>query len=613
MFVSRNLETQIFEEKNISYDKTIITSLEEKLVEKYFEKYEIKYEKETLEKLISSSRCYLKYIDMTIQLIQTFNLSLGELINEFEAKNINYSSFLINKFLSLIPEKSKELIYVLTLIRQGVSSSFLSLIGKNNTTEINYLKNILILNEDSKKNFYIKDYFKREIEKEIEQFDRIKIHDFLSNFYNNILPKKPLDRELQISRNTMRREKEYHEGFIENYQPSKMKSEHRVSSELSKIEDKPTAKEETTAEIINKIPVKKVRKEPKITAQTTEEFLILAQKYEKNFDYPSAIFYYQKAIDLDKTFEQTNILKSIAHCFIKNDSFEKALQYFNLAYDSYLQQNEQSKANEVLYEIALEYKNNYKFYPAKTNLEKIINSKEKNTRILTKTYNLLADIEDLSENISLAKNLYKKALDYALLTNDKTLLSSAYFKYGLLLDDTNQQTQAIDFYKKYIEVSLNPQENPYLSSAYSNLAGISHERGSVATALNYYHKALEADKTTHNNEGLYFVYTKLSSLYEKEDKQTSYKYLLTALQVAKRLNDKFYITTAYLEIGDYYYRQNANEQAIKAYLSAKHFIDKGNDLENKSKINIRLKDLKIKLGETKYSQFTESFKYHDEN
>ncbi len=620
IFISKTFETQIFENKEISYDKTIITSLEESLVEKYFKNAELPTTPQGLEKLISYSRCYLKYIDMTIKLIQTFNLSLDELMNEFELKNTNYYNFLIGKFLSLIPEKSKELIYVLTLIRQGVTPAFLELLKKNNISEINYLKNILILNEDTKNNLYVKDYFKRELEKEIEQFDTIKIHSFLEKFYDNMLPKKPLDRELLISRNTMRHEKEHHAKFVEIYQFSKMKAEHSASRNLSQIHEEKTISNKEARIKENKIipEISPRRKETKvINISNQSDCLNVAQNFENKFDFSSAIFYYKKALDFknDTNYQEikADILVKIADCYVKNDDHENAIKYFLYAYDEYLKKQQTLKANKILYSLAIEHKNNYKLYLAKNCLEKIINSNEKEQELLAKSYDLLADIEDLSGNITLAKDLYKKALDNALKTKNKDLLGSAYFKYGLLLDDTNQQTQAIECYKKCIETSSNPKENHFLSSAYSNLAGISYERGSEATALNYYQKALDADKLTHNNEGLHFVYTKLSSLYEKVDNQTSYKYLLNALQAAKRLNDKLYISSAYLEIGDYYYRQNSDLQAIKAYLSAKHFIDTEIDIENKTKIETRLKDLKIKLGTQKYNSIIEGFKYNDEN
>ncbi len=617
IFISRTFETQIFENKNVAYDRAIITSLNENLVEKYFQNAQLTTTTENIEKLISYSRCYLKYIDMTIKLIQTFNLSLEDLMKEFELKNTNYYSFLISKFLSLVPEKSKELIYVLTLIRQGVTPAFLELINKNIPSEINYLKNILILNEDTKNNLYVKDYFKRELEKEIEQFDTIKIHGFLEKFYNNMLPKKPLEREIPISRSTMRREKEYHSKFVDSYQLTKMRSEHSVSSNLTKIKEEKTEQPiKKEKQIIPEITPRK-KEQKTIIIKNIIDCINIAQKYENNFDFPSAIFYYQKALnfkdDSDYTTYKTDLLASIANCYIKNNEHENAIKYFLHAYEQYMEENQPLKANTILYNLATEHKNNYKLHLAKNCLEKIIKTNIQDPELLAKTYDLLADIEDLSGNIHQAKDLYKKALDNAIKTNNKDLQGSAYFKYGLLLDDTNQQTLAIKCYKKCISISNNPLENHFLSSAYTNLAGISYERGSEATALNYYQKALDADKMTHNNEGLHFVYTKLSSLYEKTDKQTSYKYLLNALQAAKRLNDKLYISSAYLEIGDYYYRQNASSQAIKAYLSAKHFIDTDSDIENKMKIETRLNDLKIKLGEKKYKLSIEGFKYKDEN
>lgn len=633
IFVCRSFDSQIFKDKDIEFDKTIITSLDEELVEKYFERYNLQPSKESLNKLISNSRCYLKYIDMTIKLIQTFNISLEDLMNEFELKNINFSNFLISKFLSLIPGKSKELVYILTLIRQGVSQSFLSLINKNNDSEINYLKNILILNSD-KNNLYIKDYFKRELEKEIDQFSTLKIHTFLENIYKNMLPKKPFERELQISRSTMRREQNYHSKFIENYQLSGMKVEagikfstlkaaqQQIKSEQEVQTDEENVPDTTQTPIMSSINLSSEiinhRKEPQINPNNTlSDYIKLAEKYEKDFDYSTAIFYYQRALeknqDVAYELKRPNILAQIAQCYIKTHNHDKAIQCLNLAYELFFKQKQFVCANEILLTLAIEHKNNYKFFVAQNCIEKIITSNTDNPpELLSKSYAILADIEDLSSNINKAKDLYKKSLDNALLTQNRELTATAYFKYGLLLDDTNQQSQAIECYKKCIDTCDKPKENSFLSSAYSNLAGISYERGDFSTALLYYEKALEADKINNNYEGIYFVYTKLAAIHEPTNKQTSYKYLLNALQSTKKFGDKLFIASAYLEIGDYYYRQNLSVQAIKAYLSAKHFLDKDNDVENKQKIQVRLKDLKIKLGEQKYNSIAEGFRYHDE-
>lgn len=631
IFVCRNMDSQIFQDKNIGYDKTIITSLDEELVSQYFDRYNLKTTPESISELISCSRCYLKYIDMTIKALQTFNLSLDELITEYKLKNTSYSNFLISKFMALIPDKSRELIYILTLIRQGVTPEFLTLINKNNPSEISYLKNILILNE-YKNTIYIKDYFKRELEKEIDQFSTLKLHSFLESVYDNMLPQKTFERALPISRNTMHREKAYHAKFIENYQLSGMRAETGIkfSSLRSKAETKeetkeiqpsqPTPNESPIIENINlEAELKTRRKTPRVNpAQTLSDYIKLASKYKHEFDYTTAIFYYQKALDKkqDPTFElhSPNILANLAHCYTKTQKHDKAIQCLNLAYEIHFKQKQFDKANDIMLDLAIEHKNNYKLTTAKSCIEKILTAPILgSSELMAKTYTLLADIEDLSSNLTKAKELYKKGLDEALKTSNKELICTAYFKYGLLLDDTNQQTQAIECYKKCIDTCQNPNENHFLSSAYTNLAGIQYERENITAATIYYQKALDADKLTNNHEGIYFVYKKLAEIYENSDRQTSYKYLLNSLQAAKRLGDKLYIADIYLEIGDYYYRQNANTQAIKAYLSAKHFTNNDTDLENKHKIEIRLKDLKIKLGEQKYNLTAEGFRYNDEN
>lgn len=630
IFVSRNFNTQIFKEHNLEFEKSIVTSIDEDRIGNYLQSYGLTTSNESLQKLISNSHCYLRYIDMTIKILQTFNITLDELMNEFEVKKTNYSTYLINKFISLIPEKAKETVFILTLIRQGVSATFLNNLNKNNINTINYLKNILVLNEE-KNNLFIKDYFKKELTKEIDQFSTLKIHSYLADLYENMLPKKPNEREITISRSTMRRERDYHYSFIENYKHlTKKQSSPQISYEepiLQKQEAQPiepSSQSPTDYSILAYGAAADPefltqRKEPRIdVSYQMSDYIKLAEKYENDFDYPTAIFYYQRALEknTDKAFElnRPTLLMKVANCYIKTHKHENAIQCLELAYELFSAQKQFSKANETLYTLALEYKNNYKFFAAKSHIEKILNSPiENSSDLIAESYNLLADIEDLSGNIKAAKTLYKKSLDYAIKTENPKLLSTAYFKYGLLLDDTNQQTQAIECYKKCIEICSNPETNLYLSSAYSNLAGIYYERAEKNIALNYYQKALEADKITKNNEGIYFVYSKLSEMYEQTNKENSYKFLLNALQAAKRLNDELYIASAYLKIGDYYYRQKDFVQAIKAYLSAKHFLNNETTKENKATVETRLKDLKIKLGEKLYTQTTENFRYNDGN
>ena len=621
LFLSRSFDFEILEKKNISYDRSFINSLSDDRVKDYLIRNNIFVTDEDLEEFTCVSRNQIKYIDMTIKLLQTYNISMGDLLKEFKLKKTSFANYLIGRFISLIPENSIELVYILALIRQSVSYDFLEKNGFYNTNAIEYLKKILILNED-RKNLYIKDYFKKELAKEIDQFATIKIHSFLEQLYSNMLPKKPFERELLISRTTMRREQAYHHSFIESYKLSQNKNEE--SKLVSEVVEEVTTKSMSTIEPLNALPevTISIPKEKELIVDSIynwEDYLDFALKYETAFDYSSAIFYYKKVLDIlpndTDVKKRPYILTKLANSYIKMHNTDSAIMCLNIAYELYSKLSDIEEANKVLLKLAIAYKNSYKFYQAKACVEKILkNEMACNHNVLSEVYAVSADIEDLIGNINEARELYKKALDYALLTNDKERICEAYFKYGLLLDDTHQQTLAIDNYRKCIETSTNPKENRYLSSAYTNLAGIFIERENIPKALHYYLNALEVDKVMQNNEGLYFVYTKLASLYAKSDDATAYQYLLNALQSAKRTKDNFYCASAYLEIGNYYYSHKAYKQSLKANLSAKHFIDLNESAENNEnieRINIKLKELKIVLGAAEYNNIAIGYKYNE--
>jgi hypothetical protein len=61
---------------------------------------------------------------------------------------------------------------------------------------------------------YLKDYFRDIIDNQIPDNVRIKLHSACVDLYNTQLPLKPLERDLMLSRQTMRNEIEYHSMFI---------------------------------------------------------------------------------------------------------------------------------------------------------------------------------------------------------------------------------------------------------------------------------------------------------------------------------------------------------------------------------------------------------------
>ena len=70
----------------------------------------------------------------------------------------------------------------------------------------------------------------------------------------------------------------------------------------------------------------------------------------------------------------------------------------------------------------------------------------------------------------------------------------------------------------------------------------------------------------------------------------------------------FYLIQTFIEIGDIYYFKKNDSNAIEMYLKAKKLIKKeaGNNeiIEN---IDIRLNDLKVRLGNVEYNRLVNNF------
>ena len=83
------------------------------------------------------------------------------------------------------------------------------------------------------------------------------------------------------------------------------------------------------------------------------------------------------------------------------------------------------------------------------------------------------------------------------------------------------------------------------------------------------------------------------------------KYYNSALNCAKLTKDVFYMVSASLAIGDFHYDKNQSETALKHYIYALDLAKTGLSQENIDKINVRINDIKFKLGVEKFENLVE--------
>ena len=203
-----------------------------------------------------------------------------------------------------------------------------------------------------------------------------------------------------------------------------------------------------------------------------------------------------------------------------------------------------------------------------------------------------------NEDIRTVYMCYKTALELVEPLTDKKLLAELYFKFAVCCDDLDETETAVIYYKKCIDIDKN---NPHLSSAMSNLAAIFDETDMPELAQKYYAESLKIDEADKNHNGIYISSMKLAELNRNKSPEKAVEYYQKAIKSAAALNEVFYLTSAYIELGDFYNNHRKIKFALKNYLSALKSAQNNFTPDNIAKIEQRITDIKIRLG-SKYDE-----------
>lgn len=690
---SRNLASNDLSGENNQNYAIIKLCGKEEFIE-ILNKNDITADEETYEHAFEATKGHFLYISLLINVIKLLNLNLKSVYNDYSKKKKTIFDFLISKVLTLIPERFFKTLWFLTLIRTGVSENFLIEQKLSTPDELAYLEERMLLCREGI-NIYLKDYVKNTVTETINPQTFKDINTYLAELYESQLPKKPSERDLIISRSTMRREAAFHkeqaaknigvqtppkqnsldynylsysnsiksdwnfsESSVGNKQQTKRFVKPAPRGLATRINNNLRAKnfelsnEELkllnqlnlkvpNAELIrddrenppyNFDPRKQIRQtqsqvirqhqynqtqnnirqeEPQQPVETLATVMSEASVAEQEFDFEKALKIYNKAYSMTESAGYTEakpiIMMQTAFCHRKMQNNDEALKCFEIAYRLYCDINPQN-ANKALFNMAEIYTETYNHNKAKEMYETILHSNQKNdiafnTRVLLN----LAEIESNNLNIERASVYYNEALSYALNLNDKKLICETCFKFGLAYDDAGNVEKAFKMYSQCIQTAADYETNSYISSAYSNIAGIFEEQNLSDKAAKYYELSVKIDETHENWDGLYFAYSKLATIYQTKSLTFALDYSFKALDAAKKLNDNVYTASTYIQIGDYYYQSNQTKDALKSYLLAKALLLKQPHPENVRKIDVRINDMKTKLGTAAFERIASEF------
>jgi len=628
--------------QDIEFEQTTMLAFTPKLFEKYLKLHGIKQIGVLSNELYNQSKGYYNLLKLSVNIMNTRGISLVEFLEMFSKSFVPFKEFVLREALTLIDPISAHLFRLLTIMRIPIHINLLKSLHLYDDGRVYFfIENSILSNEGEY--LYLKDYFREILENQIPNNVIIKLHSACVDLYNTQLPLKPLERDLKLSRQTMRNEIEYHSMFIPKKPILHQTKDIQVPIETNAntiLENKPAepakpqveeTPQETKEEKINKISfiiedevvldniadsikdfvitsVEDSKLEKESNSMNLKQILNNAKQEEAEYNYKRAIMLYQNALTKTNDDDFYTFLPSIYIKLAKNyqnlSDLYNALEYYTQAQDFYYNASNMDKVYEIKLEIANLYYNMYKHDNAKFILSELEKNNNLQDKLKIKVNMACAKIED---NIDIKYNYYKKALSYIDTQTNKSTLAELYYKYGAVCDEIEDIRTAVTYYRKCIEIEPNPKNNEFLSMALSNLAQLYDEAGQSKAAIKYYLESIKIDTAMNNFSGIYSSSLHLAEIYAPIDEQKAVEYMKNALNCAQKINEPFYIAGASLELGDFYFLRRDNENAYKHFIEAYNIAKNSFSKENLAKITSRINDIKSKIRPEIFEKLQEKY------
>ena len=565
---------------------------------------------------------------MGIKYCATTGFSIKDLILEFERKNqsqnIDFEEFMVSKFVSLTPLAYQGLFKILATLSHPVSIDFLKEYRLGNTSYIDYLsKNFLV--SHFRDEMYVKDYFKQYIVKTFSIQEKITSYKNLIAIYENELTKSPKDRLLRLSRESIRKEIDSFKMLVPQINSESKPFSYLGISQNSWVNEKEKQKLKLS-EKLNKIKERRnlLSKENNIFSKTTNiqkrteelkkeqdhNFIInlinSSRDYTKNYQYKEAINELLRAEETDYDNEfKIEIYSLIAKNYEALNDFNIAQKYYSDALE-YAIETRDSRKCELQFKIAMTNVRLFKTELAKTQFMKIATNENNSTSYRANAFIEYGEIEEADSKIDNAIRSYNNALKLVLGKN-KSIVSRAYFKLGLIYDENQDWDNAIKYYQKNYTTSSEKSENKYYSISLTNLALIYIEESRYREAAEFLKLALQYDSENNDLNNMYFSQKELAKLYSRIDEHSAIGYYKQALDSATKLNDNFKIALVYFEAGEYYYDKEDDKKALTNFLNAKKALKANPKSENVARINSRIEDIKMRLDKMTFDLIMEKY------
>ena len=423
-----------YDDFDFQFDKVAILALDKPIFEKYLRSEDFKQIGPLSNELYKHTRGYFLYTALTIKIMKLRNLRLIDFLEGFSKSFLSFNDFILREGLSIVDPVSGHLFRFLTTMRHPVSIKLLKALHLYNEEKAAFfLDNLILSKEDDC--LYLQDYYKAIAENSITGNVAIKLHQGCVDLYNTQLPLKPLERDLIISRQTMRNEIEFHSMFIpqkpmiakditiqteyteyaqaaQDIKPevteTKEEKDEKIKNMSFIFDEKELGVLDTIADSIKDymtISDKKAQQEEEENKLSLTQLMNYAKQEETTFNYKHSTELYIKALaqknDEDYYTYLPTIYTKLAHGYQQLSDWYNAEKYCEMAQEFYESTGDMEKVYETKYTLASIFYMTFKKDFSKTVLD-TIDRNAISVELRIKVLNLLASVYFVSYTFSIS-------------------------------------------------------------------------------------------------------------------------------------------------------------------------------------------------------------------
>ncbi|EKE02365.1 MAG: hypothetical protein ACD_20C00397G0007 [uncultured bacterium] len=496
-----------------------------------------------------TARGYPESLYLFITAVNILKLSPFDIIKEYSIHKENFEDFIVRKIYSKIPLLAKKALWFFATIRHCVNPDTIGRLnlGRDIDDHLKYLTSNKLLSFNNNA-YCLKDFLRHFIYNNIPVNEKVKIHQFLYDFYTEQLSNKLENRIFAISRKSLNSEIHYHRLSSDKYKensgsnhPDKYNSDPLVSSYSSKYDLNNLGSEIESAALVDV----NVIAEQKIDTgkEEVKEEMLKEQKTGENTQ--------TKSIDIGD---------------LKIDLSDEEKKLLAQADDSEEVQDLQN--------------NNYGQQPEEERIE------QETPEQIRDKYIKNAVICKKKGNLSLTLSYYKKALNITEEIRDTVSSARVSKAIANIFEALKQYEKSLNYLNKTLDLYTRLNDTANIQLILLKIADMYKDNSKHNDALSYYNQILKYDPETIQDTTMMGVLSGLGDIYDyKEDLDVALRYYLEAFERAKKLNDTrnasilcFKIAIIYDDYDDFdraieYYQKNiqiSNNPAVNSYLAASY-------------------------------------------